>query len=44
MRPPKELYVYIMRNHPRYAVLYVGFTRGLARRVWQHKNKLVPGL
>ncbi|MBI2906494.1 MAG: GIY-YIG nuclease family protein [Chloroflexi bacterium] len=23
--------------------LYVGFTNGLEKRVWQHKHKVVPG-
>jgi putative endonuclease len=43
MRLPKQFYVYIMTNNPKPAVLYVGITGDLTRRVWQHKNKLVPG-
>jgi len=43
MRPPKLFYVYIMSNHPRSGVLYVGLTGDLVHRVWQHKNKLVSG-
>ena len=43
MRRPKRFYVYIMSNGPRSATLYTGITRNLARRVWQHKNHLIPG-
>jgi putative endonuclease len=43
MRPPKQFFVYIMTNGPKSAVLYTGITGNLPRRVWQHKNKLIPG-
>jgi putative endonuclease len=43
MRKPKQFYVYIMTNRPRSHVLYTGITGNLARRVFEHKNKLVPG-
>ena len=43
MRKPKQFYVYIMTNGPKSAVLYTGITGNLPRRVWQHKNKLIPG-
>jgi putative endonuclease len=43
MRPPKQFFVYIMSNDPISAVLYTGITGDLPRRVWQHKNKLIPG-
>jgi len=43
MRPPKRFHVYIMTNAPRSHVLYTGITGNLPRRVFQHKNKLVPG-
>ena len=35
-------YVYLLASKP-YGTLYVGTTTDLARRVWEHKNKLVPG-
>ena len=43
MRDSKRFYVYIMTNRPRSHVLYTGMTGNLARRVFEHKNKLVPG-
>jgi putative endonuclease len=43
MGQSKQFYVYIMANRPGAAVLYVGVTGHLVHRVWQHKNKLVPG-
>jgi putative endonuclease len=43
MGQTRRFYVYIMTNNPKSAVLYVGITGDLRRRVWQHKNKLVPG-
>jgi putative endonuclease len=43
MRAPKQFFVYMMTNGPKPAVLYTGVTGDLLRRVWQHKNKLIPG-
>ena len=43
MRKPKLFHVYIMTNGPRSHVLYTGITGNLPHRVFQHKNKLVPG-
>jgi len=40
---PKIFFVYIMTNGPLPAALYVGMTSDLRRRVWEHKNKLLPG-
>jgi len=38
----RKYYVYIMINK-RNTVLYVGTTRNLEYRIWQHKNKTVKG-
>ena len=35
-------YVYILCNE-RYGTLYVGVTSDLVKRVWEHKEHLVPG-
>jgi putative endonuclease len=40
---PKRFFVYIMTNRARSHVLYTDVTGNLAHRVFQHKNKLVPG-
>lgn len=35
-------YVYLLASNP-YGTLYIGTTSNLARRVWEHRNSLVPG-
>jgi putative endonuclease len=35
-------FVYLLASRP-YGTLYVGTTSDLARRVWEHKQKVVPG-
>jgi putative endonuclease len=42
MSKNRRFFVYIMTNRPRSHVLYTGITGDLLRRVFQHKNKLVP--
>jgi putative endonuclease len=34
--------VCLLANNP-YGTLYVGTTSDLARRIWKHKSKIVPG-
>lgn len=38
-----KFYIYILTNHPRHSVLYVGFTDNLERRIYEHKNKIFKG-
>lgn len=35
-------FVYLLASKL-HGTLYIGFTIDLARRVWEHKNKLMPG-
>jgi putative endonuclease len=35
-------YVYMLSSKP-YGTLYIGTTSDLARRIWEHKTKVVPG-
>jgi putative endonuclease len=35
-------YVYMLASKP-YGTLYIGMTSALLKRIWEHKNKVVPG-
>jgi putative endonuclease len=39
---PKTYYVYILASK-RNGTLYIGVTNNLVRRVWEHREGLVPG-
>ena len=38
----KRYYVYIITNNPR-GTLYIGVTDDIARRLFEHKNKMING-
>ena len=38
----QSAWVYILTNRPR-GVLYTGMTNDLVRRIWEHRQKAVPG-
>ena len=38
----EESYVYILASR-RNGTLYVGLTTDLVKRIWEHKNKILPG-
>ena len=38
----KYFYVYVLASE-RNGTLYVGVTSNLAKRIWEHKERLVPG-
>ncbi|GHT49455.1 nuclease [Endomicrobiia bacterium] len=38
----KQYYVYVITNKPR-GTLYIGVTSNIARRIYEHKNKMIDG-
>lgn len=38
----KRFFVYMLASRPR-GTIYIGVTSNLAKRVWEHKEKVVPG-
>ena len=38
----KQYYVYILASK-RNGTIYTGMTSNLIKRIWQHKNKFIPG-
>jgi len=42
MRDEHIYYIYMMQSSSRRA-LYIGMTNNLRKRVWEHKNHVVPG-
>ena len=38
----RQYYVYLLTNKHQ-TVLYVGVTNDIGRRMWEHKNRAVPG-
>ena len=36
------VFVYMLSSKP-YGTLYTGVTSDLHKRIWEHKNKVVPG-
>jgi putative endonuclease len=42
MRPERFYYVYILASQPN-GTLYIGMTNDLGRRMWEHREGLVPG-
>ena len=39
---PDTYYVYILTNK-RHTVLYIGMTNNLLRRIYEHRQKIIPG-
>ena len=42
MRDERQPCVYILASRPR-GTLYIGVTSNLGRRLWQHRNDVLPG-
>ncbi|MFT3742344.1 MAG: GIY-YIG nuclease family protein [Gammaproteobacteria bacterium] len=38
----KESFVYILATH-RNGTLYIGSTSNILKRIWEHKNNVIPG-